>query len=441
MLVLVAGLVQLQDAPVDQLADQHAHDPQREPQQRGDLGDRLEVVAAQLGDRALLGAERHLPGGGGGGAQQGLELEGGPEVPGPAAGEGVRTDKARLRPLRLVAPRLGHRGNTAWSSARSCGVSTSPTLVTSIAISTTVWLTVPASNRRAAPSVRLSRPEAMAASWSARSRSRRSDTATSRPSVETTAACATPAVLRTKLSTSQFRLWASLLSSMVMTVPRSRRVGRWARRWTSRCRCGATGRSHRPCAGRARGRPNSSTASTGSGPACGHDLRSGAEAAPRTGCPGRGPWWRAARALAGSPGPAPLAAGPAGRAAVAAPPERAAAARAHAAAQGWKAPAAGLGGAAARRRRHSRRCRTSPSGPARRWAGGRPVPRPGQPPRRAPGAAPVAPSPAAEPPASACRPPPPRRRRLRPRKPLRRGAARPARPAPAARRSSAPKRP
>src|SRR6266568_3598984 len=105
-------------------------DPERELQQRGDLGDRLEVVVAQVGDRALLGAERHLRGGGRGGAQQRLELEAGPEVPGPAAGERVRAHQARSGPLRLLTARFGHRGNTAWSSARSCGVSTSPTLVT-----------------------------------------------------------------------------------------------------------------------------------------------------------------------------------------------------------------------------------------------------------------------------------------------------------------------
>src|SRR6266511_3509998 len=79
-------------------------------------------------------------------------------------------------------------------------------------ISTTVCLTLPPLKQRVAPSVRLARPEAMAASWSALGRSRWSDTATGNPSAETTMAWATPGVALAKLPTSQLRLWASGLS-------------------------------------------------------------------------------------------------------------------------------------------------------------------------------------------------------------------------------------
>src|ERR671934_1652143 len=89
-------------------------------------------------------------------------------------------------------------------------------------ISTIVWLTVPASNTRAAPWVRLASPEATAASWSALARSSRSETAISRPSEETTIAWATPGTLLAKLVTSQLRFWASLLSCIVV-APRGGR--------------------------------------------------------------------------------------------------------------------------------------------------------------------------------------------------------------------------
>src|SRR6266540_4665731 len=89
-------------------------------------------------------------------------------------------------------------------------------------ISTMVWLTTPASNTRAAPCVRLARPDATAESWSARARSRRSETAMSRPSDETTIACATPGTLRTKLFTNQLRFCASLLSCVIVAPLRHR---------------------------------------------------------------------------------------------------------------------------------------------------------------------------------------------------------------------------
>src|SRR5919108_267578 len=89
-------------------------------------------------------------------------------------------------------------------------------------ISTIVWLTIPASKQRAAPWVRLASPEATAASWSALARSSRSDTAMSRPSAETTIACATPGTLLAKLETSQLRFCASLLSCVIV-APSGRR--------------------------------------------------------------------------------------------------------------------------------------------------------------------------------------------------------------------------
>src|ERR687888_590186 len=89
-------------------------------------------------------------------------------------------------------------------------------------ISTMVWLTTPASKQRAAPWVRLASPEATAASWSALARSRRSETAMSSPSADTTIAWATPGTLLAKLLTSQLRFWASLLSCIVV-APRGGR--------------------------------------------------------------------------------------------------------------------------------------------------------------------------------------------------------------------------
>ena len=66
---MVARLVQLQHAAVDQLADQHPHHPERQPQQRGDLRHRLEAVGAEPQDGALLGAVPRL-----GEPQEGAEL-------------------------------------------------------------------------------------------------------------------------------------------------------------------------------------------------------------------------------------------------------------------------------------------------------------------------------------------------------------------------------
>src|SRR4051794_36132249 len=70
-------------------------------------------------------------------------------------------------------------------------------------ISTTVCTTVPASKQRAAPPVRLISPEDTAASWSARSLGNPVDDVSSSPSVEITAACATPDTRSTKLETNQ----------------------------------------------------------------------------------------------------------------------------------------------------------------------------------------------------------------------------------------------
>src|SRR5258708_4110735 len=83
-------------------------------------------------------------------------------------------------------------------------------------ISTTVWVTAPPSKIRAAPWVRLDRPEATAASWSARSRGKPLETASSRPSEETTTVCATPGTRSTKLVISQLRFWAAWLSSLTV---------------------------------------------------------------------------------------------------------------------------------------------------------------------------------------------------------------------------------
>src|SRR5215218_7501812 len=81
-----------------------------------------------------------------------------------------------------------------------------------LSISTTVCLTSPPSMQRAPPWVRLASPEAMAASWLALGRSRRSETATGSPSADTTMAWATPGVRWAKLPTSQLKSLASLLS-------------------------------------------------------------------------------------------------------------------------------------------------------------------------------------------------------------------------------------
>src|SRR6185312_11486457 len=70
-------------------------------------------------------------------------------------------------------------------------------------ISTTVCTTPPASKQRAAPWVRLTKPDATAASWSARSRGSRSELVSRRPSAETTMACATPGTRSAKFETSQ----------------------------------------------------------------------------------------------------------------------------------------------------------------------------------------------------------------------------------------------
>jgi hypothetical protein len=69
--------------------------------------------------------------------------------------------------------------------------------------------------QRALPWVRLASPEAMAASWSALGRSRRSETAIGSPSADTTMAWATPGVRLAKLSTSQLKSLASLLSCAI----------------------------------------------------------------------------------------------------------------------------------------------------------------------------------------------------------------------------------
>src|ERR671939_1742181 len=70
-------------------------------------------------------------------------------------------------------------------------------------ISTTVCTTWPAEKHSAAPFVRLPKPEATAESWSARSRGSPDELAISRPSADTTAACATPGTRWVKPSTSQ----------------------------------------------------------------------------------------------------------------------------------------------------------------------------------------------------------------------------------------------
>src|SRR5689334_2763434 len=72
-----------------------------------------------------------------------------------------------------------------------------------LSISMIVCCTAPALNIRDAPSVRLTTPEVIAASWSARSAGRSRDEARSRPSAETATTCAIPATLSAKLLSSQ----------------------------------------------------------------------------------------------------------------------------------------------------------------------------------------------------------------------------------------------
>src|SRR3954467_3504514 len=85
-------------------------------------------------------------------------------------------------------------------------------------ISTTVWLTLPPSKMREAPAVSEVRPEATAASWSARSRGNPSDIASSRPSAETTTVWDTPGVLSTKLVINQFRFCAAWLIGLNLAL-------------------------------------------------------------------------------------------------------------------------------------------------------------------------------------------------------------------------------
>src|SRR5579883_1811652 len=104
-------------------------------------------------------------------------------------------------------------------------------------ISTTVWVTAPPSKIRAAPWVRLDRPEATAASWSARSRGKPLETASSRPSDETTTVCATPGTRSTKLVISKLRICAAWLSSLtVHPLPKGTSV-RW---WLPQRGCGTS---------------------------------------------------------------------------------------------------------------------------------------------------------------------------------------------------------
>src|SRR5919197_711065 len=51
-------LVDVHESLVGHVADEHPHDPERQPQQGGDLRDRLEPAPAQLHDRLLLRVER-----------------------------------------------------------------------------------------------------------------------------------------------------------------------------------------------------------------------------------------------------------------------------------------------------------------------------------------------------------------------------------------------
>src|SRR3954447_11002728 len=85
-------------------------------------------------------------------------------------------------------------------------------------ISTTVWFTLPPSKIREAPAVREVRPDATAASWSARSRGKPSDIARRSPSAETTTVWDTPGVLSTKLVITQFRFCAAWLIGLTLTL-------------------------------------------------------------------------------------------------------------------------------------------------------------------------------------------------------------------------------
>src|ERR1022692_4866076 len=81
-------------------------------------------------------------------------------------------------------------------------------------ISTTVWVTAPPSNTRAAPWVRLVRPDVTAESWSTRSAGNPCENAIGSPSDETTIACATEGTRSTKLVISQFRSCAGRTSGL-----------------------------------------------------------------------------------------------------------------------------------------------------------------------------------------------------------------------------------
>jgi hypothetical protein len=74
-------------------------------------------------------------------------------------------------------------------------------------ISTRAWVGRPASKSRAAPCIKLVRPEVMAASWGPKPAGMCSDNASGTPSADTTAACATSATRAVKSVTSQFRSW------------------------------------------------------------------------------------------------------------------------------------------------------------------------------------------------------------------------------------------
>src|SRR3954454_3908165 len=85
-------------------------------------------------------------------------------------------------------------------------------------ISTTVCATVPPSKMREAPAVSEVRPEATAASWSARSRGKPSDIARRRPAADATTVWDTPGVLSTKLVINQFRFCAAWLIGLTLTL-------------------------------------------------------------------------------------------------------------------------------------------------------------------------------------------------------------------------------
>ena len=104
-------------------------------------------------------------------------------------------------------------------------------------ISTIVCVTGPPSNTRAAPWVRLVRPEVTAASWSARSLGNPSEKASGRPSAETTMACATEGTRSAKSVMSQFRSWTGDVSGSRFLSTRPGQAS-WmiaAGRGTARC--------------------------------------------------------------------------------------------------------------------------------------------------------------------------------------------------------------